>query len=109
MNLRRFWAIHQIEFCRNVIFKRNFPIHKLFERCSELGLWRPNQKFLTFLRNEICSNNLSDSGLRKGLENLLAVRDKFLAMTGRFAAFQAHCLNVQESMQGRSGFRRLGV
>ena len=21
-------------------FKRNFPIHKLFERCCELGLWR---------------------------------------------------------------------
>src|SRR6516225_5276090 len=26
--------------CRNFIFKRNFPIHKLFERSCELGLWR---------------------------------------------------------------------
>jgi hypothetical protein len=30
----------QIEYCRNFIFKRHFPIHKLFERSCELGLWR---------------------------------------------------------------------
>jgi len=40
MNLRRFYAIAQIEYCRNWIFKRHFPIHKLFERSCELGLWR---------------------------------------------------------------------
>src|SRR5271166_3002915 len=33
----RFYAISQIEYCRNFIFKRNFPIHKLFERSCELG------------------------------------------------------------------------
>ena len=38
--LSRFYAITQIEYCRNFIFKRNFPIHKLFERSCELGLWR---------------------------------------------------------------------
>jgi len=32
LNLSRFYAIAQIEYCRNFIFKRNFPIHKLFER-----------------------------------------------------------------------------
>ena len=32
MNLSRFYAISQIEYCRNFIFKRNFPIHKIFER-----------------------------------------------------------------------------
>ena len=38
LNLRRFYAIAQIEYCRNFIFKRNFPIHKLFERsCECLG------------------------------------------------------------------------
>ena len=31
MNLLRFYAIWQIEYCRNFIFKRNFPIHKIFE------------------------------------------------------------------------------
>ena len=34
------YAISQIEYCFNFIFKRNFPIHKLFERSCELGLWR---------------------------------------------------------------------
>src|ERR1700751_1951663 len=40
INLSRFYAIAQIEYCRNFIFKRHFPIHKLFERRCELGLWR---------------------------------------------------------------------
>jgi hypothetical protein len=40
MNLKRFYAISQIEYCRNFIFKRHFPIHKIFERSCEIGLWR---------------------------------------------------------------------
>src|SRR5262249_45345343 len=40
INLSRFYSIAQIEYCRNFIFKRHFPIHKLFERSCELGLWR---------------------------------------------------------------------
>src|SRR5437899_12457870 len=40
MNLSQFYAIAQIEYCRNFIFKRHFPIHKIFERSCELGLWR---------------------------------------------------------------------
>ena len=40
MNLRRFYAVSQIEYCRNFIFKRNFPIHRIFERGCEIGLWR---------------------------------------------------------------------
>ncbi len=40
MNLSRFYAIAQIEYCRNFIFKRHFPIHKIFGRSCELGLWR---------------------------------------------------------------------
>jgi hypothetical protein len=38
MNLSRFYAIGQIEYCRNFIFKRNFPIHKIFERGCEIAL-----------------------------------------------------------------------
>ena len=106
LNLSRFYAITQVEYCRNFIFKRNFPIHKLFERSCELGLWRLTadkiaevfgtglnrkmrgklatvidriahghhiyrayfrnaflkqyEKFSTFLRNELVSNNLTD-------------------------------------------------
>jgi hypothetical protein len=140
MNLHRFYAVNQIEYCRNFIFKRHFPIHRIFERSCEIGLWRLTahkiseifgvrvtkklkgklnttleqiehghhifrayfkhafvkqyEKFSTFLRNEICSNNLSDFRLKKGLDHLAAVREKFLAITDRFATFQAQSLNV---------------
>jgi hypothetical protein len=39
MNLRRFYSLQQVEFCRNFLFKRNFPIHKIFERSCAMGLW----------------------------------------------------------------------
>ena len=140
MSLSRFYAIAQIEYCRNFIFKRHFPIHKIFERSCEIGLWRLTanriseifgvrltkklrgklatvieqidhghhvfrvnfknallrqyEKFSRFLRNELLSNNLTDLGLRKGLDHLDAVRQKFRAITDRFADFQAQSLNV---------------
>ncbi len=140
MNLSRFYAINQIEYCRNFVFKRHFPIHKIFERSCELGLWRLTahkiseifgvrltkkfrgklstvidqiehghhvyraywknaflkqyEKFSTFLRNELCSNNLSDFGLKKSLNHLDAVRQKFQIITDRFAGCQAQWLNV---------------
>jgi hypothetical protein len=140
MNLSRFYAINQIEYCRNFVFKRHFPIHKVFERSCELGLWRLTahkiseifgvrltkkfrgklstvidqiehghhvyraywknaflkqyEKFSTFLRNELCSNNLSDFGLKKSLDHLDAVRQKFQIITDRFAGCQAQWLNV---------------
>ena len=140
MNLHRFYAVSQVEYCRNFIFKRNFPIHRIFERGCEIGLWRLTankiaevfgqrvtrklksklntvveqiehghhifrayyrnafikqyEKFSTYLRNEACSNNLADFGLKKGLDHLAAAREKLLAVTGRFAALQAEWLNV---------------
>jgi hypothetical protein len=140
MNLSRFYAIAQIEYCRNFIFKRHFPIHKIFERSCEIGLWRLTanriseifgvrlhkrlrgklatvidqiehghhvfraywknaflkqyEKFSRYLRNELCSNNLRDFGLKKGLDHLDAVRKRFQTITDRFASFQAECLNV---------------
>jgi len=140
MNLSRFYAIAQIEYCRNFIFKRHFPIHKIFERSCEIGLWRLTanriseifgvrlhkrlrgklatvidqiehghhvfraywknaflkqyEKFSRYLRNELCSNNLRDFGLKKGLDHLDAVRKRFQTITDRFASFQAVCLNV---------------
>src|SRR6266536_705567 len=140
MNLSRFYAIAQIEYCRNFIFKRHFPIHKIFERSCEIGLWRLTanriseifgvrlnkrlhgklatvidqiehghhvfraywknaflkqyEKFSRYLRNELCSNNLRDFGLKKGLDHLAAVRTRFQTITDRFAGFQAQSLNV---------------
>lgn len=40
VNLRRGYSINQIEYCRNFVFKRHFPIHKIFERSCERGLLR---------------------------------------------------------------------
>jgi hypothetical protein len=40
MSLSRFYSLTQIEYCRNFIFKRHFPIHRIFERSCEIGLWR---------------------------------------------------------------------
>src|SRR5437867_12360602 len=40
MNLRRFYPVRQVEYCRNFIFKRHLAIHRLSERRSALGLWR---------------------------------------------------------------------
>lgn len=42
--LSRFYAVAQIEYCRNFIFRRHFPIHKIFERGCEIGLWRLTHK-----------------------------------------------------------------
>src|SRR5215467_9856870 len=52
------------------------------------------EKFSTFLRNELCSNNLTDFRLKKGLDHLEAVRERFQTITSRFASYQAQWLNV---------------
>jgi hypothetical protein len=40
INLKRHYSIQQVEYCRNFIFRRNAPIHKLFERSCDIGLLR---------------------------------------------------------------------
>ena len=138
--LRRQYSLQQIEFCHNLIFRRNFPIHKLFERSCDLGLYRLSadkisqifgfrlhrrlkgklvsvldsidhghhglragcknallrmyEKYNTFLRLEVLSNNLRDFGLKKSLEHLGTVRETLAAVAERFSAFEAEALNV---------------
>jgi hypothetical protein len=138
--LRRAYSLNQVEYCRNFLFRSNFPIHKIFERSCELGLFRLTadkiaqifgvrkhkrirgklhsmlekldhghhvlriyckslvsrmyEKWATFLRLEICVNRLKDLGLKKGLENLNALRQKLVALTDRLADFEAELLNV---------------
>ncbi len=140
VNLRRNYSLNQIEYCRNFIFKRNFPIHKIFERSCEIGLLRlaadkvahifgvrvtkrlrgklysvleklehghhvlriyckslvgrMYEKFSTFLRVEVCVNRMKDLGLQKGLKTLEPLRQELVAITDRFAAFEAQSLNV---------------
>jgi hypothetical protein len=38
--LRRDDSLNQIEFARNDVFRRHFPIHQIFERSCELGVFR---------------------------------------------------------------------
>ena len=38
VQLGRKYSINQVEYCRNFIFKRNSPIHKIYERSCEMGL-----------------------------------------------------------------------
>ena len=38
MNLHRYYFISQVEFCSNLIFRRHFPIDRLFKRSCELAL-----------------------------------------------------------------------
>ena len=40
INLRRHYSLQQVEYCRNLIFRRHLPIHKLFERSCDIGLLR---------------------------------------------------------------------
>jgi hypothetical protein len=40
INLKRHYSMQQVEYCRNLIFRRNHPIHKLFERSCDIGLMR---------------------------------------------------------------------
>lgn len=40
MGLDRFYSVSQVEYCFNFIFKRNFPIRRMFERACDIGLIR---------------------------------------------------------------------
>ena len=44
--------------------------HHVFRAYWKHAFVKQYEKFSTFLRNEICSNNLSDFGLKKGLDHL---------------------------------------
>jgi hypothetical protein len=69
--------------------------HHVFRVNFKNALLRQYEKFSRFLGHELLSNNLRDFGLRKGLDPLDAVRQKFQIITDRFAGFQAQSLNVQ--------------
>src|SRR5467141_160991 len=68
--------------------------HHVFRAYFKHAFLKQYEKFSTFLRNELCSNHLTDFGLKKGLDHLQAVREKFQTITSHFASFQAQWLNV---------------
>ena len=47
INLRRAYSLNQVEYCRNFIFRRHFPIHTIFERSCELGVFRLTADVIT--------------------------------------------------------------
>ena len=47
INLRRDYSLNQVEYCRNFIFRRHFPIHQIFERSCELGVFRLTADVIT--------------------------------------------------------------
>jgi hypothetical protein len=140
MNLNRYYAISQIEYCCNFIFKRSFLIRRMFKRSCELGFFlisaskishvfgwkitrrfkgklstmlervdqghhtlrayyknsfvKQYEKYRTFLRMEVCCNNLPDLRLKKGLQNLPQVREVSLEILDRFAGLQVRSLDA---------------
>src|SRR5258705_166781 len=61
--------------------------HHVFRAYFKHAFLKQYEKFATFLRNELVSNNLADFRLKKGLDHLDAVRQRFQAITDRFAGF----------------------
>jgi hypothetical protein len=68
--------------------------HHVFRAYFKNAFLKQYEKFTSFLRNELVSNNLADLRLKKGLDHLDAVRQRFQTITDRFAGFQAQWLNV---------------
>ena len=68
--------------------------HHVFRAYFKNAFLKQCEKFSTLLRNELVSNNLNDFRLKKGLDHLDAVRERFQTITARFAGFQGQWLNV---------------
>jgi hypothetical protein len=103
INLSRFYALAQIFGVRMTkkprgklaaVVEQIEHGHHVFRVNFKSALLRQYEKFSRFLRSGLLSNNLQDFGLRKGLDQLEAVCQKFQIITDRFAGFQAQTLNV---------------
>jgi hypothetical protein len=77
----------------SVLEKLDHGHHVMRIYCKNL-VGRMYEKFSTFLRVEVCVNRMKDLGLNKELENLECLRRKLVAITDRFAGFEAQSLNV---------------
>lgn len=84
-----------------VLEKLNHGHHAMRIYCKKL-VGRMYEKFRTFLRVEVCLNPMKDLGLNKGLENLQRLRQKLVAITDRFAGFEAQSLNVHAVLPARA-------
>ena len=134
--LKRYWCFSQVEYCCNLIFKRNRPIRDYFIRSCDLGLMtltvdrisnffgrrinrrfkgklhcviqrmdqsqhvlrayykssfvKQYEKWRTYLRIEVVSNNVKDLGVgKKGLCILEQLRDTMQGVVERYAQTSA--------------------
>jgi len=69
VHLRRDYSVNQVEYCRNFIFRRNFPIHKIFERSCELGVYRLTAEKITQIFG-VCKHKRIRGKLHSMLEKL---------------------------------------
>ena len=97
--LGRDYSLNQVEYCRNFIFRRHFPIHKIFERSCELSLFRLTADQITQL-----------FGLRK----LKRIRGKLQSQIEKLDhghhALRIYCKNLVARMYEKfSTFLRLEV
>ena len=68
--------------------------HHVFRSCWKHSFVKQYEKWRTFLRMEVVSNNLKDFGLKKTLPYFEAVRQRLGEVVDRFADTQAGNLNV---------------
>ncbi|OGF64715.1 MAG: hypothetical protein A2Y62_14780 [Candidatus Fischerbacteria bacterium RBG_13_37_8] len=71
-------------------FQHSFHVFRAYFKNSFLKQY---QKFDTFLRNELVSNNVKDFSLHKSLDCLDTLKSTFKTILDRFTDFQALCLN----------------
>jgi hypothetical protein len=97
INLSRHYSLQPVEYCRNFIFRRNFPIPKLYQRSCDRGWFR------------LTADRLSHSfafRLHKRLPGKLATawRKSIMATTGFAAAVKPpSCVCTKSSAPSYDG------
>ena len=67
--------------CRNFIFKRHFPIHKIFERSCEIGLWRLTAHRISEIFGVGSTKGYGESWPRSSIRSSMVITS--CALTGR--------------------------
>jgi hypothetical protein len=68
--------------------------HQVLRACGKNAVLRMCEKYSTFLRLGVLSNNLKDFGVKKSLDKWETVWQSLAAVTDHFATFEAQALDV---------------
>jgi hypothetical protein len=77
-----------------VVLERLDQAHHTLRAYFKNSFVKQYEKFRTFLRMEVCTNNTPDIRVPKSLVNLPLIRQRSIEILDRFAALQANALNV---------------